>query len=1089
MSGDYTRFSFKPRKRYSGVLMQQGRVQLDSDWNEEIDIARERLRLLSLDSFGPLGVPHLTTPNAFRLGLTSGPTPDISIGPGRLYIDGLLAESFPEDKATYTSQPFYPAPPKLGSGDWLAYLDIWEREVTYIEDPDLLDAALGGADTAARLQTVWQLKVQKADRARCGEKVGDPPSAGRLTTQAVAPPAADDPCILPPVVGYRGLENRLYRVEIHEGGPLGTARFKWSRDNGSIVSAVTALTVSGSGGETTLTVNRIGCDQVMRFKIDDWVTVTDDHRELMGEPGEMAKIVDLKEADRQIVLNRTLPTAGRRSFGANAAEIAERYTRIQRWDETAAQNRIDRDGLIKTGAGPIDLEAGIQVRFSTDPGGGSFRVGDHWVFWARTATAHIEVLNAAPPRGIEHHYVQLGAITGLGGQEPGIEDCRPAPQPPAQGEGVACCTITVSPGDDPHSIQKAIDKLSRTGTGGCVCLKAGVHRLAAPIMIRHDNITLHGESRGTVVHRGVGTLLIVAGAQETRVHTIVFRQDEAGAPDKVEPAIMLTQTKQLVIDDCRVETRDPRRTSIGLLAAASEGLRISACTFEGPLFGVCFGRFGTIRSLSVHPHCRDVTVAGCEFVGPGGDNLPSFAILGLALDGAFNAEDNVIETSFGIIVNNNLEGMPTSAVESSRITGNRIKLTRGPARQFPAYGIDIAADASIVRDNYIEHPGGHVTGIRLCGNGSIATGNIFRGQGGDNAGPAVAIWAGHAREERPDELLPLERLLIADNIFEGANLGVVLLGAARSRVSGNVLSGGLPSSLGVALDRCTDCQISANILERPSMGVLASGGARNAIDGNRIDGGQDGVLVASEEAPTIRGNRLTGLDQTGVTIKGVPRGRCSVIENRVVRCGAYGIIANSVDGELHVEANEVRDIGVSELGASSPVYGIVGDLIREARIESNLITYSELDSRKPGNEDRALLLSSALERRQASDPNFGFAALIANNTFRGPGASALVELFERRGEDNLIGRFERVLFHGNYCDHLTGPANERLATVSLVGRHCSIGGNHVKAATGEYRSYNLHEMPGPFIGNVSHFGYSWRSNEMPSPEKNFNTEA
>ncbi len=42
MSGDYTRFTFDPLKRYSGVLMQQGRVQLDSDWNEEIDILRRR---------------------------------------------------------------------------------------------------------------------------------------------------------------------------------------------------------------------------------------------------------------------------------------------------------------------------------------------------------------------------------------------------------------------------------------------------------------------------------------------------------------------------------------------------------------------------------------------------------------------------------------------------------------------------------------------------------------------------------------------------------------------------------------------------------------------------------------------------------------------------------------------------------------------------------------------------------------------------------------------------------------------------------------------------------------------------------------
>ena len=34
MSFDNSRFTFNPRKDYAGVVMQQGRVQLDSDWNE-----------------------------------------------------------------------------------------------------------------------------------------------------------------------------------------------------------------------------------------------------------------------------------------------------------------------------------------------------------------------------------------------------------------------------------------------------------------------------------------------------------------------------------------------------------------------------------------------------------------------------------------------------------------------------------------------------------------------------------------------------------------------------------------------------------------------------------------------------------------------------------------------------------------------------------------------------------------------------------------------------------------------------------------------------------------------------------------------
>ena len=55
--GDYSRFLFEPRKHYSGVLMQQGRVQLDSDWNAQADIAEHRRRLAVVDLVGAVGAP------------------------------------------------------------------------------------------------------------------------------------------------------------------------------------------------------------------------------------------------------------------------------------------------------------------------------------------------------------------------------------------------------------------------------------------------------------------------------------------------------------------------------------------------------------------------------------------------------------------------------------------------------------------------------------------------------------------------------------------------------------------------------------------------------------------------------------------------------------------------------------------------------------------------------------------------------------------------------------------------------------------------------------------------------------------------
>ena len=57
MSGDFSRRTFDPAKLYTGVLMQQGRVQLDADWNEQVAIGLHQLRALARDLIGTDGGP------------------------------------------------------------------------------------------------------------------------------------------------------------------------------------------------------------------------------------------------------------------------------------------------------------------------------------------------------------------------------------------------------------------------------------------------------------------------------------------------------------------------------------------------------------------------------------------------------------------------------------------------------------------------------------------------------------------------------------------------------------------------------------------------------------------------------------------------------------------------------------------------------------------------------------------------------------------------------------------------------------------------------------------------------------------------
>ncbi len=52
--GDFTRDTFYPLRRFARVFMQQGRVQLDADWNEQVSILLHYLRSLARD----LGSEH-----------------------------------------------------------------------------------------------------------------------------------------------------------------------------------------------------------------------------------------------------------------------------------------------------------------------------------------------------------------------------------------------------------------------------------------------------------------------------------------------------------------------------------------------------------------------------------------------------------------------------------------------------------------------------------------------------------------------------------------------------------------------------------------------------------------------------------------------------------------------------------------------------------------------------------------------------------------------------------------------------------------------------------------------------------------------
>ncbi len=180
MKGDFSRQTFDPRRHHSAVLMQQGRVQLDADWNEQDAIGRYRDEKEAVDTIGRCGGPL----HAAGFEITSDGQ-QLFIGQGRYWVDGILVENdlgdlrYDQSGAGETAavafdvQPYFAGPTladqlaamkENGAAAALAYLDVWERHVTALEDPRLREVALGGPDTTTRRQVVWQVKLLAISR-------------------------------------------------------------------------------------------------------------------------------------------------------------------------------------------------------------------------------------------------------------------------------------------------------------------------------------------------------------------------------------------------------------------------------------------------------------------------------------------------------------------------------------------------------------------------------------------------------------------------------------------------------------------------------------------------------------------------------------------------------------------------------------------------------------------------------------------------------------------------------------------------------------------------------------------------------------
>jgi hypothetical protein len=380
---------------------------------------------------------------------------EFAIGKGRYYVEGIICENN-TDKLNARNQEDLPDHSNLfkenqivpqENGFYIVYLDVWQRHITALEDPTLLETALGGADTTTRTKNIWQAKTLKVDATDAQEALTEfekwkknAYSTGKLRAKTKTINTNDNEPTTE--AGYSGDQNRLYRIEIHSNGTLGTTDtptakkpiFKWSRENATIAAKILKITSKQDETEPNkktynIVIETEKKDTTHNFK-NQWIEVTNDYCELWNIPGQFLKINghEKDHQENQSTLETTITTTEKTllDYITENEDNKINIPKIRRWNtpknkrttlnQTSNTTCPDNNAEYSTDKNEyIDLEEGIQIKFEA----GNYVAGDYWLIPTRTITKSIEwptttKTNQAEPDALasmmKHHYCPLALL-------------------------------------------------------------------------------------------------------------------------------------------------------------------------------------------------------------------------------------------------------------------------------------------------------------------------------------------------------------------------------------------------------------------------------------------------------------------------------------------------------------------------------------------------------------------------------------------------------------------------------------------------------------------------------------------------------
>lgn len=634
MSSDRARISYDPRQQYRSVVMQQGRVTLEADWNESQDIASEEARAEALDFVGPAGTPD----NGYAVSVPGGLNPfDFQVGPGTMYVGGMRA-SLPS-AVDYSGQTewldsaidpdFVPLGAPATGSDYV-FLLLREAEVGGVEDADLKDVALGGPDTAQRsrlVQHVERFPVQAQDCAAALAELSkkwagqglafDAPSMRLLPTATLLVGFVDSggtpsPCDPVAQGGYLGADNQLIRVQIPAATP-GVTALLWGFDDASFLYRVDVI------DPRTLKLPTAPIDAERQPRKGQAVEV------LMG--GALLANGEYVAAPTGVVVTLTS------DYDADARTIAlpADLPAVYGTGDPAAPHpprvflRVWEQELPFTPGTPVTLgDTGVQVTLAS--ASGLFHTGEFWRFAVRPRT----------PQGVYPERYLVEPQPGDGPREwvcpLAIIDWRTTPVQVlncrdrfdnlvelTRRDRGGCCTVNVAPGDltAANTLQNILDKFKGFSAVN-VCLSPGVYSLTTPLTLtnEHSNFTIEGCPGAATLAVAAGSeaafvqgMVILVGTINVAIRNLSFQVPQAPGPTTTGNVNGVPQVQTTLV-------------SIGIAIANCAVVEVARCNFSmawpatAPFFGA--GIFGTGEILALQAKSNVFTGAP----GPSPANIP-----------------------------------------------------------------------------------------------------------------------------------------------------------------------------------------------------------------------------------------------------------------------------------------------------------------------------------------------------------------------------------------------------------------------------------------------------------------------------------